>query len=84
MAARTFRGRCWNALGLRKAFTIRKAGLFSSARAAAQVVAVDDVSLKIERGECLGSGRRERLRQDHLKQSPVARGDAGRGHDHLQ
>jgi peptide/nickel transport system ATP-binding protein len=41
-------------VGLRKAFTIRKAGLFSSARAAAQVVAVDNVSLKIERGECLG------------------------------
>ena len=40
--------------GLRKAFTIRKAGLFASARAAARVIAVDDVSLKIERGECLG------------------------------
>ena len=40
--------------GLRKAFTIRKAGLFSGARAAARVIAVDDVSLRIERGECLG------------------------------
>jgi peptide/nickel transport system ATP-binding protein len=40
--------------GLRKAFTIRKSGFFGSAKAAARVVAVDDVSLKIERGECLG------------------------------
>jgi peptide/nickel transport system ATP-binding protein len=40
--------------GLRKAFTIHKAGLFSGARAAARVIAVDDVSLRIERGECLG------------------------------
>ena len=41
-------------VGLRKGFTIRKAGLFGDAREAAQVMAVDDVSLKIERGECLG------------------------------
>jgi peptide/nickel transport system ATP-binding protein len=40
--------------GLRKSFTIRKRGLFGSARAAARIVAVDDVSLKIARGECLG------------------------------
>ena len=40
--------------GLRKAFSIRKSGLFGSAMAAARVLAVDDVSLKIERGECLG------------------------------
>jgi peptide/nickel transport system ATP-binding protein len=40
--------------GLRKAFTIRQSGFFGSAKAAARVVAVDDVSLKIERGECLG------------------------------
>ena len=40
--------------GLRKAFTIRKAGVFGSSRAAARVVAVDDVSLRVERGECLG------------------------------
>jgi peptide/nickel transport system ATP-binding protein len=40
--------------GLRKAFTIRKAGLFGNARSAGRVLAVDDVSLKIERGECLG------------------------------
>jgi peptide/nickel transport system ATP-binding protein len=39
---------------LRKAFTIRKAGVFGGSRAAAQVVAVDDVSLRVERGECLG------------------------------
>src|SRR5579885_2665975 len=40
--------------GLRKAFTIRKAGFFGYSRAAAQVLAVDNVSLRIERGECLG------------------------------
>ncbi|MBV8738560.1 MAG: ABC transporter ATP-binding protein [Alphaproteobacteria bacterium] len=40
--------------GLHKSFTIRKAGIFGSGRAAARVIAVDDVSLKIERGECLG------------------------------
>ena len=40
--------------GLRKAFMIRNAGLFGRSRAAARVVAVDDVSLKIDRGECLG------------------------------
>ena len=40
--------------GLRKAFAIRKSGVFGSARGAARVVAVDNVSLKIERGECLG------------------------------
>ena len=39
---------------LRKAFAIRKSGVFGSARGGAQVVAVDNVSLKIERGECLG------------------------------
>jgi peptide/nickel transport system ATP-binding protein len=38
--------------GIRKSFSIRKSGWFAGA--AAQVVAVDDVSLKIERGECLG------------------------------
>jgi peptide/nickel transport system ATP-binding protein len=40
--------------GLRKAFTIRKAGLFGRNRTAARLIAVDDVSLKIDRGECLG------------------------------
>ena len=40
--------------GLRKAFAIRKSGLFGSGRTAARVVAVDEVSLAIERGECLG------------------------------
>jgi len=40
-------------IGLRKGFTIRKAGLFGGGRGA-RVIAVDDVSLKIERGECLG------------------------------
>ncbi len=41
-------------VSLRKAFTIRKAGLLGTARAAARLIAVDDVSLKIKRGECLG------------------------------
>ncbi|HXC90064.1 MAG TPA: ABC transporter ATP-binding protein [Stellaceae bacterium] len=40
--------------GLRKAFAIRKSGIFGSARTGSRVLAVDDVSLKIERGECLG------------------------------
>jgi peptide/nickel transport system ATP-binding protein len=38
--------------GMHKSYSIRKGGWFASA--AARVVAVDDVSLKIERGECLG------------------------------
>jgi len=38
--------------GVRKVYSIRKSGWFGSA--AGRVVAVDDVSLKIERGECLG------------------------------
>jgi len=37
-----------------KAFTIRKSGWFGSAKLGPKVVAVDEVSLKIERGECLG------------------------------
>ena len=41
-------------VGLRKAFTIRKAAMFGGERARARVVAVDDVSLRVERGECLG------------------------------
>ncbi len=40
--------------GLRKGFTIRKTGLFGASGAAARLLAVDDVSLQIERGECLG------------------------------
>ena len=40
--------------GIRKTFTIRKSGWFGSRRSGPEVVAVDDVSLKIERGECLG------------------------------
>jgi peptide/nickel transport system ATP-binding protein len=40
--------------GLRKGFTIRKAGVFGRSRFEAKVMAVDGVSLKIERGECLG------------------------------
>ena len=41
-------------VGLRKAYAIRKSGWFGSAKRAVQVVAIDGVSLKIERGECLG------------------------------
>jgi len=41
-------------VGLRKAYAIRKTGWFGSAKRAVQVVAIDGVSLKIERGECLG------------------------------
>ena len=40
--------------GLTKAYAIRKSGWFGRGKAAARVVAVDDVGLKIERGECLG------------------------------
>jgi peptide/nickel transport system ATP-binding protein len=40
--------------GLRKAFTIRKSGWFGSGKLGPKVVAVDGVTLKIERGECLG------------------------------
>ncbi len=39
--------------GIAKSFTSRRGGWFGS-RAATRIVAVDDVSLKIERGECLG------------------------------
>jgi peptide/nickel transport system ATP-binding protein len=41
-------------VGLRKTFTIRKSGWFGSTKSGPQVVAVDGISLKIERGECLG------------------------------
>jgi peptide/nickel transport system ATP-binding protein len=40
--------------GVGKTFTIRKSGWFGSGRSGPQVVAVDGVSLRIERGECLG------------------------------
>jgi peptide/nickel transport system ATP-binding protein len=40
--------------GIRKTFTIRKSGWFGSRRSGPGVVAVDEVSLKIKRGECLG------------------------------
>jgi len=41
-------------VGVRKTFTIRKSGWFGSGRSGPRVVAVDGVSLRIERGECLG------------------------------
>jgi peptide/nickel transport system ATP-binding protein len=37
-----------------KSYALRKSGLFGSAQTGARVVAVDGISLKIERGECLG------------------------------
>jgi peptide/nickel transport system ATP-binding protein len=39
---------------VRKTYTIRKSGLFGSAKSGPRVVAVDAISLKIERGECVG------------------------------
>ena len=41
-------------VGVRKTFTIRKSGWFGNGRSGPQVVAVDGISLRIERGECLG------------------------------
>ena len=41
-------------VGVRKTFTIRKSGWFGSGRSGPQLVAVDGISLRIERGECLG------------------------------
>jgi peptide/nickel transport system ATP-binding protein len=41
-------------IDVRKTYTIRKSGLFGSAKSGPRVVAVDAISLKIERGECLG------------------------------
>jgi peptide/nickel transport system ATP-binding protein len=40
-------------IGIRKSFGLRHGGLFRSA-SAAQVIAIDGVSLRIARGECLG------------------------------
>ena len=40
--------------GVRKVFTTRKSGWFGRAKSAGRVLAIDDVSLRIERGECLG------------------------------
>jgi peptide/nickel transport system ATP-binding protein len=37
-----------------KSYALRKSGLFGSSQTGARVVAVDGISLKIERGECLG------------------------------
>jgi peptide/nickel transport system ATP-binding protein len=41
-------------VGVRKTFTIRKSGWFGSGGSGPRVVAVDGISLRIERGECLG------------------------------
>src|SRR5438067_1163535 len=41
-------------IGVRKTFTIRKSGWFGSGKSGPRVIAVDEVSLRIERGECLG------------------------------
>jgi peptide/nickel transport system ATP-binding protein len=40
--------------GIAKTYASRSGGWFARSQAAARVVAVDDVSLRIERGECLG------------------------------
>ncbi|HZT86347.1 MAG TPA: ABC transporter ATP-binding protein [Stellaceae bacterium] len=40
-------------VGIRKSYSIRRSGLFGGGRVAA-VTAVDDVTLRIQRGECLG------------------------------
>ncbi len=40
--------------GLKKSYSSRRGGLFGLGRAAREIVAVDEVSLEIERGECLG------------------------------
>ena len=37
-----------------KSFSLRKGGLFRPANAASSVIAVDDVSFTVQRGECLG------------------------------
>jgi peptide/nickel transport system ATP-binding protein len=37
-----------------KSYALRKSGLLGSSQTGARAVAVDDISLKIERGECLG------------------------------
>jgi peptide/nickel transport system ATP-binding protein len=39
---------------VRKTYSIRKGGWFERTSASSQIVAVDGISLKIERGECLG------------------------------
>jgi peptide/nickel transport system ATP-binding protein len=41
-------------VGIAKAFSTRSGGWFARGHAASRVIAVDDVSLRIERGECLG------------------------------
>jgi peptide/nickel transport system ATP-binding protein len=41
-------------LDVRKSYKIRKSGLFVSGGSGSRVIAVDGISLKIERGECLG------------------------------
>ena len=67
--------------GLRKIFLTRKAGWFGGE--AREIVAVDDVSFAIERGESLRPRRRERLRQDHRVSKIIMRAvqpDAGSRH----
>jgi peptide/nickel transport system ATP-binding protein len=39
---------------VRKSYTIRKGGLLVGGKSGSRVIAVDGISLKIERGECLG------------------------------
>jgi peptide/nickel transport system ATP-binding protein len=39
---------------VKKSYTIRKSGLLVGGKSGSRVIAVDGISLKIERGECLG------------------------------
>src|SRR5437660_10648998 len=40
--------------GVRKTYKIRNSGLFGAGKSGPEVIAVDGISLRIERGECLG------------------------------
>ena len=51
---RTPPGRCSNAVDIKKSFALRNSGLFGSRQSDLRVLAVDGVSLRIARGECLG------------------------------
>ena len=78
-AAPAPRGPLLEVEGVSKTFRTRKGGWLGGH--ARQVVAVDDVSFTIARGESLRPGRRERLRQDHgvaRRSCARSRPDAGR------